>query len=128
MSSAEQGRYSVKTLYHVKSMLGDSYLWKKKESLLDHFVVLLSVCLSVLSSFSLYLRYAWRYRVEIQTIYSDLRSMISWKYVFLHLLKKRYSRLYHKKNITRISTLWRESKLIGYFRLILSVVLVQEKI
>ena len=61
----------------------------------------------------LYFKNARRYRVEIQTIYSDLQPHDFLKKNISHLLKKIYGRLYHK--IMHISTISRESKLIWYF-------------
>ena len=85
--SAKSGKRSVLTLCSlclpccVRDFQGSVSFTEKRL----YKITLLSVRLSVKS---LSLRNVWRYRVEIQTIYSDLRR--------LNFLKKRYDRLYRK--------------------------------
>ena len=61
---------------------------KKRNAYKDDFTVCLSVYLSLcLSVKSLYLRNAWRYQVEIQTIYLDVQphDFLEKKYLYTYL-------------------------------------------
>ena len=97
--------YSVNLIYFIFVVL---FFLKKKGTLIRS-LCYPSVCLSVRPSVcrfvkTLYLRNAWRYRIEIQTIYSDLRPHdFLIRNIFLYLLRKKiWPFLWQKK---RISTL-----------------------